>query len=341
MQNLTRLEKDSIGELEVPADAYYGVQSLRGAHNFNILNQKLNPYFIKNMARIKKAAAIVNRDIGLLDAKKAEAIITACEEITEGRFRDAFIVDAIQGGAGTSANMNANEVIANRAIELLGGKKGDYSIVHPNDEVNMAQSTNDVIPTAGKMTTIDLLRPLLFNLKNLRDAFLEKADEADIVLIAGDLIFNGEAKSHEGFLKLLYGTALREKAGEYGYVALSKPPYTVLQSKWIGYSEMQRLFRIAEVMERYLESERFAHTLWYLTPLMSSPFAFWEGLSLYLERVDRRPLQKISQPDAFLYLLQYAKEGVKGMEEPTLRQMLCADFTQGENKNPPAFLRTE
>ena len=144
-----------------------------------------------------------------------------------------------------------------------------------------------------------------------------------------------------GFLKLLYGTALREKAGEYGYVALSKPPYTVLQSKWIGYSEMQRLFRIAEVMERYLESERFAHTLWYLTPLMSSPFAFWEGLSLYLERVDRRPLQKISQPDAFLYLLQYAKEGVKGMEEPTLRQMLCADFTQGENKNPPAFLRTE
>ena len=185
MQDITRLEKDSIGELEVPADAYYGVQSLRGAKNFNILNQKLNPYFIKNMARIKKAAAIVNRDIGLLDARKAEAIIAACDEIAAGQFRSAFIVDAIQGGAGTSANMNANEVIANRAIELLGGKKGDYSIVHPNDEVNMAQSTNDVIPTAGKMTTIDLLRPLLYNLKNLRDAFLAKADEFDGVIKMG------------------------------------------------------------------------------------------------------------------------------------------------------------
>ena len=144
-----------------------------------------------------------------------------------------------------------------------------------------------------------------------------------------------------GFLKLLYGTALREKEQEYGYVAFSKPPYTVLQSKWIGYAEMQRLFRIAEVMERYLESERFAHTLWYLTPMMRSPFAFWEGLSLYLEREDARPLQKISQPDAFLYLLGYAKEFFEDIDESTLRQMLCADFTQGENKNPPALLRTD
>ena len=144
-----------------------------------------------------------------------------------------------------------------------------------------------------------------------------------------------------GFLKLLYGTALREKEQEYGYVAFSKPPYTVLQSKWISYSRMQRLFRIAEVMERYLESERFVHTLWYLTPMMRSPFAFWEGLSLYLERVDERPLQKISQPDAFLYLLRYATEAFEELDGQRLRSMLCADFTQGENKNPPAFLRTE
>lgn len=144
-----------------------------------------------------------------------------------------------------------------------------------------------------------------------------------------------------GFLKLLWGTALREKEKEYGYVAFSKPPYTVLQSKWISYAEMQRLLRISEVMERYLESERFVHTLWYLTPMMSSPFAFWEGLSLYLERVDERPLQKISQPDAFLYLLGYAKEFFGELDEGTLRKMLCADFSQGENKNPPAFLRTE
>ena len=185
MTDLTRLEKDSIGELEVPVDAYYGVQSLRGAQNFRILDRKLDPHFIKNMARIKKAAATVNRDIGLLDAKKADAIIKACDEITAGHFLDAFIVDAIQGGAGTSANMNANEVIANRAIELLGGRKGDYSIVHPNDEVNMAQSTNDVIPTAGKMTMIDLLHPLLNSLKNLRDALLVKAEELDDVVKMG------------------------------------------------------------------------------------------------------------------------------------------------------------
>ena len=144
-----------------------------------------------------------------------------------------------------------------------------------------------------------------------------------------------------GFLKLLYGTALREREKEYGYVAFTKPPYTVLQSKWISYAEMQRLFRIAEVMERYLESERFVHTLWYLTPMMHSPFAFWEGLSLYLEREDERPLQKISQPQAFFYLLGYAKEFFQELDENTLRKMLSADFTQGENKNPPAFLRTE
>ena len=182
----TRLEKDSIGELEVPFDAYYGVQSLRGAKNFHIIDQRLNPDFIKNMARIKKAAAIVNRDIGELDVAKANAIIAACDEIAnENKFLDEFIVDAIQGGAGTSANMNANEVIANRAIEILGGQKGDYSIVHPNDEVNMAQSTNDVIPTAGKMTVVDLLRSLLFNMKNLRDAFLVKAEEFDSVIKMG------------------------------------------------------------------------------------------------------------------------------------------------------------
>ena len=144
-----------------------------------------------------------------------------------------------------------------------------------------------------------------------------------------------------GFLKLLYGTALRERESEYGYIAFSKPPYTVLQSKWISYAEMQRLFRVAEVMERYLESERFSHTLWYITPMMPSPFAFWEGLSLYLERVDSRPLQKISQPNAFLYLLGYVKEVFPSVDESMLKKMLCADFTQGEHKNPPAFLRTE
>lgn len=157
----TRMEADSIGTMEVPEEAYYGVQALRAKENFSITGAPMNPVFLENLARIKKAAAITNRDAFALDAGYAEAIIRACDEVIKGRFREEFIVDAIQGGAGTSANMNMNEVIANRANELLGGEKGGYTRVHPNDHVNMAQSTNDVIPTAGKLTVLDLLKPLL------------------------------------------------------------------------------------------------------------------------------------------------------------------------------------
>lgn len=142
-----------------------------------------------------------------------------------------------------------------------------------------------------------------------------------------------------GFLKLLHGTELRERAEEYEYRYLPTPPYTVLQSKWITYEQMQRLTHIAEVLDRYLESGRFAHALWYLTPLMPSPFGFWEELSIYLESHDTRPLQRISQPDAFRYLLEYAKEKMENVDLSQLKQMLAADFAQHENKNPPAFLR--
>lgn len=142
-----------------------------------------------------------------------------------------------------------------------------------------------------------------------------------------------------GFLKLLYGTELRERAEEYEYCYLPTPPYTVLQSKWMRYEEMQRLTHIAEVLDRYLESGRFAHALWYLTPLMPSPFHFWEGLSLYLEERDTRPLQRISQPDAFRYLLEYAQESIIDLDVARLKEMLAADFSQNENKNAPIFLR--
>ena len=142
-----------------------------------------------------------------------------------------------------------------------------------------------------------------------------------------------------GFLKLLHGTELRERAEEYEYRYLPTPPYTVLQSKWITYSQMQRLTHIAEVLDRYLESDRFTHALWYLTPLMPSPFHFWEGLSLYLEENDNRPLQRISQPDAFRYLLAYAGESLADLNVDKLKEMLAADFSQHENKNPPSFLR--
>ncbi|MBQ2734493.1 MAG: DUF4080 domain-containing protein [Clostridia bacterium] len=141
-----------------------------------------------------------------------------------------------------------------------------------------------------------------------------------------------------GFLKLLYGTELRERSAEYGYQCLPHPPYTVLQSKWISYPELQRLSHMAETLERYLESGRFAHALWYLTPLMRSPFAFWEGLTDYLREHDARPLQKISQPDTFRYLLQYAN-GLDGVEAETLKEMLATDFLQHEHKNPPCFLK--
>ncbi|BCN28765.1 aspartate ammonia-lyase [Anaeromicropila herbilytica] len=181
----TRIETDSIGSLEIPMEAYYGVQTLRAKNNFNITGKPLHATFIKNIALLKKAAAITNRDANFLDSDKAVAIISVCDEIIEGRLHNQFIVDAIQGGAGTSANMNANEVIANRAIELLGYPKGDYSIIHPNDHVNMGQSTNDIIPTAGKLTVLELIDPLLLELNRLHSAFMQKSKEFNTIIKMG------------------------------------------------------------------------------------------------------------------------------------------------------------
>ncbi|MDD3212036.1 MAG: aspartate ammonia-lyase [Eubacteriales bacterium] len=170
-----RTESDSIGNLQVPADAFYGVQTLRAVENFPITGQHIPDEMIISLAYIKKAAAITNRAAGDLPASIAQAIITACDEIIAGKWHEQFIVDVIQGGAGTSTNMNANEVIANRAIELLGGVKGDYSLVHPNDHVNMSQSTNDVYPTCGKMTAIHLLGGLYEQLALLKDTLSRQA----------------------------------------------------------------------------------------------------------------------------------------------------------------------
>ena len=182
---ITRKEADSIGTMEVPMKAYYGVQTLRAKKNFHITGRPLHPEFIKNLVRIKKAAAYTNMTAHILDEKIGNAIVKACDEIIEGKLHSQFIVDAIQGGAGTSANMNANEVIANRAIEILGGEKGDYTIVHPNDHVNMAQSTNDVIPSAGKLTILALLPGLLEQLERLHKALRDKSIEFDDVVKMG------------------------------------------------------------------------------------------------------------------------------------------------------------
>jgi aspartate ammonia-lyase len=181
----TRVEKDSLGERSIPADAYYGVQTHRAIENFPISGLRPKPSFVDATVHIKKAAAKVNKELGLLDAKKADAIVQAADEILNGKLREWFVVDVYQAGAGTSHNMNANEVIANRAIEILGGKKGDYSILHPNDHVNMAQSTNDVIPTAIRIGTLIELSKLFPSLKALDSAFSEKAKAFDKIIKSG------------------------------------------------------------------------------------------------------------------------------------------------------------
>jgi aspartate ammonia-lyase len=180
----TRIEKDSLGEVHVPADALYGAQTQRATQNFQISGLKPRQAFIWSMATIKRAAAEVNRDLGLLDAERAGAIVQAAQEVIEGKWNDQFVVDPIQAGAGTSHNMNTNEVIANRATQILGGKPGEYR-VHPNDHVNMAQSTNDTIPTAIRLGALWRLDELLDTLNDLIEALNGKAAEFDDIVKSG------------------------------------------------------------------------------------------------------------------------------------------------------------
>ena len=175
----TRREHDLLGDRDVPAEAYYGVHTLRAVENFPISGTPISIYpdLIAALASIKIAAAKSNRELGLLDAKLADAIVAAAEEVRSGELHDQFVVDVIQGGAGTSTNMNANEVIANRALELLGRPKGDYKFLHPNEHVNMSQSTNDVYPTALKLAAYGGIMRLVEAMAVLREAFERKSDE--------------------------------------------------------------------------------------------------------------------------------------------------------------------
>jgi aspartate ammonia-lyase len=185
MERRTRTEKDSLGPREIPREAYYGIQTLRALENFPISGLTPKPAYVEATVHIKKAAATVNKALGLLEARRADAVIRACDEILAGQFREWFVVDVYQAGAGTSHNMNVNEVIANRAIELLGGNKGEYGIVHPNDHVNMAQSTNDVCPTAIRIAAVMLSGPLLAALAGLQDELAAKAGEFDGIVKSG------------------------------------------------------------------------------------------------------------------------------------------------------------
>ena len=179
MENIEdfRIEKDFIGEKSVPQEAYYGIQTLRAVENFPITGYPMNENLIKAIAIVKKSAAQANQLTGQLDEKIAEAICQASDEIIAGKFHDQFIVDPIQGGAGTSMNMNANEVIANRALENLGLEKGNYAVISPNTHVNMSQSTNDAFPTAIHIATLDKVKDLLVVMDELLETFKKKAEE--------------------------------------------------------------------------------------------------------------------------------------------------------------------
>jgi aspartate ammonia-lyase len=180
-----RIEKDPLGEKHVPDSALYGVQTLRARENFPISGLRPLEPFVVAQVWIKKAAALTHKQTGRLDAKLADAIVKAADEVLAGQHRDHFVVDPYQAGAGTSHNMNVNEVLANRANEILGGKRGEYTPVHPNDHVNMAQSTNDTIPTNIRLACLSRLGPLVEAFRGLRDALAAKGKEFDHIVKAG------------------------------------------------------------------------------------------------------------------------------------------------------------
>lgn len=180
-----RIEKDFLGEKKVPADALYGVQTMRAVENFPITGYRIESSLIKAMAMVKKAAAFANAETGQLEPKIAKAIIAAADEVIDGRHHDQFVVDPIQGGAGTSINMNTNEVLANRALELIGEQKGNYKVISPNSHVNMAQSTNDAFPTAIHLSTLMTLETLITVMEELHNEFMKKANEFDGILKMG------------------------------------------------------------------------------------------------------------------------------------------------------------
>jgi aspartate ammonia-lyase len=181
----TRIERDPLGEKAVPAGALYGIQTLRAAENFPVSGLRSLPAFVDAVIWIKRSAALVHKQTGRLEARLADAIVRAADEVLGGQHRDQFIVDVYQAGAGTSHNMNCNEVLANRANEILGAARGSYQPVHPNDHVNMAQSTNDVIPTAMRLATLETLPGTLRSLERLSQSLLAKGKQFDAIVKSG------------------------------------------------------------------------------------------------------------------------------------------------------------
>ncbi len=209
-----RIERDSLGERELPGDVYYGIQTLRAFENFSVSNLPNHPYLIDAYVSIKEAAAMANMDVEWLDREKGDAIIMAAREIRDGELRDQFTVDRFQAGAGTSTNMNVNEVIANRALEILGKEKGSYEILSPNDHVNMAQSTNDTFPTAMHISVHRMTIELVLSVRSLASSFHAKGEEFKNVLKTGRTHLQDAMPVTLGGEFKAYGFALERVAGE-------------------------------------------------------------------------------------------------------------------------------
>lgn len=208
-----RLEKDSIGPKEIPADVYYGIQTARAVENYPISGMKAHPTLVRAFGMVKRAAAEANKALGLVDDKRADAIIKAAQEVIDGKWDEQFVVDVFQAGAGVSFHMNSNEVISNRAIELLGGKLGDYTIVHPNDHVNYGQSTNDVFPTGMRLATLLELEKLYPALESLAAAFEAKGKEFWNIMKSGRTHMQDAVPIRLGQEFAAYGVAIRKAIG--------------------------------------------------------------------------------------------------------------------------------
>jgi aspartate ammonia-lyase len=209
----TRLEKDSIGYGRVPVSAHYGIQTQRAVENYPISGLRAHPQLIRATGMIKKASAATNQQLNLIDMRRARAIQNAADEVIAGKWNDQFVVDVYQAGAGVSFHMNANEVIANRAIELLGGKRGNYAICHPNDHVNCSQSTNDVFPTAMRLACVFLIEEVLAALGILERSFSRKAKSFDHILKAGRTHLMDAVPIRLGQEFSAYATCMRRCSG--------------------------------------------------------------------------------------------------------------------------------
>ncbi|HEY6308236.1 MAG TPA: aspartate ammonia-lyase [Candidatus Angelobacter sp.] len=215
----TRLEKDSIGAKEIPADVYYGIQTARAVENFPISGMRAHPTLVRAFGMVKQAAAEANKSLGLVDDKRADAIIQAAQEVAGGKWDHQFVVDVFQAGAGVSFHMNSNEVIANRAAEILGGKLGDYAIVHPNDHVNYGQSTNDVFPTGMRLATLLELEKLYPALEGLAAALDAKGKEFHHIMKSGRTHMQDAVPMRLGQEFAAYGVAVRKAIADIRHAA--------------------------------------------------------------------------------------------------------------------------